>query len=84
MSGADRHVGDTDFIFHLANHDAYIAGILGHPMQNARCRTHRIGAVELATRRRAAHRQRLIARQTAKGFSPVGTGSGKAAKFAAA
>ncbi len=60
VSGADRHVDDTDLIFHLAHDDIQLARVPCHPVENSRRRAHRIGAVKPHSRSCAAHRQSLI------------------------
>src|SRR5712691_2290055 len=46
VSRADRHVDHTDLVFHLPDHNAGFARVRRHPVQNARRRTHWVGAIE--------------------------------------
>ena len=58
---ADGHVDHAQLVFDLADHDAQLAAVAGHPVQHAGRRAHRVGAVEAHARRGAAHGQRRVA-----------------------
>ena len=58
---ADGHVDDADFVFDLADHDAGLAAVRGHPVQHAGGGAHGIGAVEFDAGRGSAHGQRGVA-----------------------
>ena len=61
VSGADRHVGHGQFVFHLLDDDAAALGMIGHPGENAGRRRHGIGGIEAAAGRDRADRERLVA-----------------------
>ena len=60
VAGPDSHVGDTDFVFNLANHDPEFPGIRCHPVENTRRRTHRVGTIEFHSGCSPSHRQSFI------------------------
>src|SRR5262249_56388605 len=55
------HVDHADFIFHLANHDAGLASVLRHPVQDTGRRAHGIRAIEFHAGSGAAHRHGDVA-----------------------
>ena len=60
MSSSDGHIDHANLVFHLPHHDAGLARVRGHPVQNPRGWTHRISAVELHAGGHPAHRKRHI------------------------
>ena len=58
---ANRHIDYTNLIFHLPHHDAGLARVSRHPVQNAGRRTHRVCAVEFHAGSSAAHGHRGVA-----------------------
>ena len=61
VGGANRHIDHTNLIFHLPHHDAGLARVRRHPVQNAGRRTHRVCAVEFHAGSSAAHGHRGVA-----------------------
>ena len=55
MSRTNRHVHHANLVFHLPDHDAGLASVGRHPMQNSRGRAHRIGTVEFHSSCCASH-----------------------------
>src|SRR5579859_861204 len=55
MRSADGHIDHADLVFHLAHHDAGLASVRGHPVQNAGRRAHGISAIEFHPGSGAAH-----------------------------
>ena len=61
MGGSNGHVDDADFVFDLTDHDSGLAGVLGHPVEDAGGGAHGIGAVELDAGGSSAHGHSAIA-----------------------
>ncbi len=61
MGGTDRHIHHANLVFHLPDHDAGLARVRRHPVQNAGRRAHGVGAVEFHSRCRASHGHRDVA-----------------------
>ena len=61
MSRSDRHVHDTNLILHLPDHNACLAGMGRHPMENSGRRAHGIGAIEFHSCSRSSHGHRGVA-----------------------
>ena len=74
VGGADGHVDDADFVFDLADHDVGLAGVGGHPVEDAGGGAHGIGAVEFAGGGGGAHGHGLVAAED--GVAGVGEGEG--------
>ena len=58
---SDGHVGYSDFVLDLTHHNIQGRGILGHPVEDARRRAHRVGTVEFDACRRPSHSKGIIA-----------------------
>src|SRR5712691_9432324 len=80
VSRADRHVDHPDLILDLSYHDAGFPCVRRYPMQHARRRTHRIGAIELHTGCRSAHGHGDIATQDRVAILSLGQGIRKIRK----
>ena len=72
MCRANDHVGNADLVFDLPNHDAQVAGVGGHPVQDARGRAHGVGRVELHARSGAAHGDGFVARPHCQRLAALG------------
>ncbi len=74
VGGADGHVDDADLVLDLADHDVGLAGVGGHPVEDAGGGAHGIGAVEFAGGGGGSHGHGLVAGED--GVAGVGEGEG--------
>ena len=61
MSSADRHIHHANLVFHLPDHDAGLASVGCHPMQNSGRWAHGVSTVEFHPRGCASHGHRCVA-----------------------
>src|SRR5713226_5913042 len=63
VRSADRHVDHANLVLYLADHDAGLARVRGHPVQHASRRAHGVSAIEFHASGCPAHGHRRIAAQ---------------------
>jgi len=70
MGCTDHHVHHADLVFNLADHDAELTRVRGHPHQHAGGRAHRIRRIKLHAGGSPTHSGGLVAGNYAQRFGP--------------
>ncbi len=72
---------DANLIFHLAHYDSGFTTMIGHPVQHAGRRAHRISAIKLDPAAAPPIAIAALPLSTAYLFSVIGSGHAKGLKF---